>query len=334
METGSRKVEAILGAIVIGVLALFVWLSFAVGGGAPSGAKSYALIFDSALGLAVDNAVAVAGVKVGVVSDIGIDGRNAKVTVAIDPNVTVFENGSAAVRSKTLLGEKYIDLDPGAKPAKALSAGGTLHNNERTVDIDEVIREAATLVKSLNVIAPPLEKAVMRIDHLLQKTDGENVTDELARTIADAGELIRDTNDLVNASADDLRFLLRMGRDRGPEILQRVEQAAERVDRILAAVDPDDLKAASAQVKPTMDEVQLVVADLRGTMKDLRAASSRIESIMVKADRTLSRAEAINERAIREFLQVEGVRVNFIPDAKVERRVRKLRNESSPLPAP
>jgi len=334
MESTSRKMEALLGLLVMSVLGVFVWLSFSVSGGAPKNAAHYTLLFDSALGLSVDNSVSIAGVKVGVVDSIGIEGRRAKVGIAIDPQVKIHDNGKAAVRAKTLLGEKYIDLDPGEGPGKVLASGAVLHKNVPTVEIDQVIRETARLVQSLNVITPPFEAAVARVDELLKTTDGEKVSKELITTIADAGVLIRELNGMVKGSKDDLQFILKLGRDRGPAITQRLEQAAERLDQVLAAVDPNDIRTATKRVKPTMENIDAMTEDLRGMMRDLKRSSGKLETILVKVDKTLTRAEAINERSVREFLQVEGVRVNLIPDEKVERRVRKLRNESSPLPVP
>lgn len=334
METRSRKLDALLGAIVLGVVALFVWLSFAVGGGAPRDAHRYVLLFDSALGLHEDNAVAVAGVQVGVVDEIGIEGRRARVVVALDPGVELHEDARAAVRAKSLLGEKYIDIDPGAPPAPVLASGATLENNVPTVEIDEVIRSVSQLVSSLNVIAPPLEAAVSRLDHMLHAADGEQVSKELAQTLADAGALIRETNKLVSESGDDVRVLLKLARDKGPGILDGVQSASNRVDALLASVDPKVIEAAADRVPPTLDNLDVAANDLKIAMADIRQASDRLEGLLMKVDRTLTRLDDVNERSIREFLQVEGVRVNLIPDAKVERRIRKLRNEATPLPVP
>src|SRR5688500_7114071 len=98
MEPSSWKTEVTLGALVVLALVAFVWLTFAVGGGAPSGATRYVLMMDSALGLSEDNAVAVAGVKVGVVDEIKVEGRRAKVVIAIDPGVAIHEDARAALR--------------------------------------------------------------------------------------------------------------------------------------------------------------------------------------------------------------------------------------------
>ncbi len=334
METRSAKLDVLLGAIVIGVAALFVWLSLAVGGGAPRDSQRYVLLFDSALGLHEDNSVAIAGVHVGVVDDIGIDGRRARVTIAIDPGVTLHEGARAAVRAKTLLGEKYIDLDPGEGPAPVLAAGAVLDENVPTVEIDSVIRSVSQLVASLNVITPPLETAVMRVDAMLKDADNEQLSEELTRTLADAGTLIRETSSLVNESADDVKVLLRLMRDKGPNIFEQLDSASGRLDRVLASLDQEAIAKGTEKIGPTLDNVDGAMRDMRLAMADIKSASGRIESILVKVDRNLSRMEDVNERSIREFFQVEGVRVNLIPDARVERRVKHLRNEATPLPGP
>jgi phospholipid/cholesterol/gamma-HCH transport system substrate-binding protein len=334
VETRSRKLDALLGGIVVAVVALFVWLSLAVGGGAPRDAKRYVLLFDSALGLHEDNSVAIAGVHVGVVDHIGIEGRRARVTIAIDPSVQLHDNAKGAVRAKTLLGEKYVDLDPGEGPSPLLAADSVLKDNLPTVEIDSVIRSVSELVTSLNIITPPLEAAVSRIDAMLRATDDPALADELTRTVADAGQLIRDTSALVSGSSEDLKVLLRMMREKGPSIFEQLDSATARVERVLAALDNEALERGAARVGPTLENVDIAVTDMRLAMADVRSASGRMESILVKLDRNLSRVEDVNERSIREFFQVEGLRVNLIPDARVERRVKHLRNEATPLPGP
>jgi virulence factor Mce-like protein len=332
MESRSKKLDALLGAIVLAVIGVFVWLSLAVGGGAPRDAERYVLLFDSALGLHEDNAVAIAGVQVGVVDSIGIEGRKARVVVAIEPNVELHADAKAAVRAKTLLGEKYVDLDPGEAPAELVAPGSTIEENVPTVEIDTVIRDISQLVASLNVITPPLEAAVTRVDALLRDPDSQELTDELTRTLADAGTLIRETSDLVSTSKQDFRALLKLGRDKGPAIFDQLDSATARMDRVLAVLDDEKLKEGAGKIGPTLDNVDGAVQDMRVAMADIKAASGKLESIMGKLDKNLTRLDDVNERTIREFFQVQGVRVNLIPDASVERRVRRLRNEPSLLP--
>jgi phospholipid/cholesterol/gamma-HCH transport system substrate-binding protein len=326
-----------LGAVVSGVIAVFVWLTFSLGGGAPAGSNTYVLLFDSALGLSIDNAVAVAGVKVGVVDDISVDGRRARVTVLISPDVVVFADARAAVRGKTLLGEKYVDLDPGQSADSgggfaSLAPGSTVENNEPTIEIDQVIRDVSVLVTRLNNITPPLESAIARIDDALKDQDGRALANELVGTLQDVRLLVKETNKVVKSSGDDVRVVLAMARDKGPSLIERLESASSRVDNLLAAVDPKMIEAAANRVGPAADNINHITSDMKMAMGDVRDAAKRLDGVLARVDNTLKRLDAVNESAVREFLQVQGVRVNLIPDATVTNRIKKLREESVPLP--
>lgn len=325
METRSRKQDALLGLLIIGVVGLFLWLSFAVGGGSFSGARSFVLLFDNAAGLHEDNVVTIAGVQIGRVDQIDIEGKLANVRIAIRPDVKLYANAQATIRAKSLLGEKYVDLVPGEPPAPELPVGARIEQNPHSVDIDELIRGVSTLVTSLNTIVPPLEAAVTRFDQVLAGTDGEEAATELTRTIAATGDLIRQTSALLGDSSDDLRAIVKLTRAKGPDALENLAAASKRLDRLLSVLDPDALQKAAERVQPTVTNLNQASVDLKNAMGDIKAASTRFDGLVRKLDRALTRMEQIDERAIREFLQKEGVRVNLIPDSNVEKRLERLR---------
>lgn len=332
MEPGNWRAEVALGALVVAALAGFLWLTFAVGGAAPQNAQRYVLLLDSALGLSEDNAVAVAGVKVGVVDDIQVEGRRARVTIAIAPEVTLHADAKAALRQRTLLGEKYVDLDPGAEPAPPLQAGAVLGNNVPTVEIDQVIRDVAVLVDRLNRITPPLESALARVDHMLEGEGGQRLEDVVVATLGDVRVLVKETSQLVQGSGDDVAAVLAMAREHGPGLAKKLESASSRLDEILAGVDPKMIEDAAARVAPAAENIENITGDMRTAMADLRVAAKRLDGVLSRFDRTLGRLESVDEKSVREFFQVQGVRVNLIPDAAVTTRIKKLRDASVPLP--
>jgi phospholipid/cholesterol/gamma-HCH transport system substrate-binding protein len=332
VEPGSWKAEAALGVLVVGVLAAFVWLTFAVGGGAPRDAHRYVLMLDSALGLSEDNAVAVAGVKIGVVDQIRVEGRRAKVTIAIDPKIELHKDAKAALRQKTLLGEKYVDLDPGAPPAEVLKDGAVLDQNVPTVEIDKVIRDVSLLVDRLNNIAPPLESAVARVDGMLQREGADKLEGELVDTLADVRQLVKTTNTLVQNSGGDAAAVLAMMRDKGPPLADRLESSAKRLDDILAGVDPKMIEDAAGRVGPAAENIDKITQDMRTAMADFRTAAKRLDGVLARFDKTMAKVDNVDEQSIREFFQVQGVRVNLIPDASVTTRIKKLKDEATPLP--
>ena len=139
MEPRSFKLEALLGVIVLLVLGLFAWLSFQVGSGAPRGAVTYDLLFDSALGLNEDNTVAIAGVKIGQVSGIDLDDDlRATVSLEVDAGVGLSIDSSAAIRTAGLLGDQFIAVELGAED-DVLVDGEAFQFTESALSIEKLV---------------------------------------------------------------------------------------------------------------------------------------------------------------------------------------------------
>ncbi len=124
---------------------LFLWVTF--GGPTPFRAKSYELKvpFNEATQLAEQSDVRVSGVNVGKVQNIVLapNGSQALATVAIDDQYAPLpESTRAILRTKTLLGETYIELTPGSREAPELGDGATLPeaNVAESVQLDEIFR--------------------------------------------------------------------------------------------------------------------------------------------------------------------------------------------------
>ncbi|MFL5872147.1 MAG: MlaD family protein [Solirubrobacterales bacterium] len=124
---------------------LFLWVTF--GGPTPFRAKTYEVKvpFNEATQLAEQSDVRISGVNVGKVQSIELSpsGKQALATVAIDAQYApIPESTRAILRTKTLLGETYIELTPGSRQAPELADGGTLPeaNIAESVQLDEIFR--------------------------------------------------------------------------------------------------------------------------------------------------------------------------------------------------
>jgi virulence factor Mce-like protein len=124
---------------------LFLWVTF--GGPTPFRAKSYELKvpFNEATQLAEQSDVRISGVNVGKVQSINLspNGKQALATVAIDDQYAPLpESTRAILRTKTLLGETYIELTPGSRKGPELGDGATLPeaNVAESVQLDEIFR--------------------------------------------------------------------------------------------------------------------------------------------------------------------------------------------------
>jgi phospholipid/cholesterol/gamma-HCH transport system substrate-binding protein len=124
---------------------LFLWVTF--GGPTPFRAKNYELKvpFNEATQLAEQSDVRISGVNVGKVQSIDLspNRKQALATVAIDDQYAPLpESTRAILRTKTLLGETYIELTPGSRHAPELGDGATLPeaNVAESVQLDEIFR--------------------------------------------------------------------------------------------------------------------------------------------------------------------------------------------------
>jgi phospholipid/cholesterol/gamma-HCH transport system substrate-binding protein len=124
---------------------LFLWVTF--GGPTPFKAKPYQIKvpFNEATQLAEQSDVRISGVNVGKVQNIALapNRRQALATVDIDDKYAPLpESTRAILRTKTLLGETYIELTPGSRDGPELADGGTVPeaNVAESVQLDEIFR--------------------------------------------------------------------------------------------------------------------------------------------------------------------------------------------------
>jgi phospholipid/cholesterol/gamma-HCH transport system substrate-binding protein len=124
---------------------LFLWVTF--GGPTPFRAKPYQLKipFNEATQLAEQSDVRISGVNIGKVQSIELapNRKQALATVNVDNQYAPLpQDTRAMLRTKTLLGETYIELTPGSDKSKKLKDGATLAeaNITKSVQLDEIFR--------------------------------------------------------------------------------------------------------------------------------------------------------------------------------------------------
>src|SRR5918996_6539392 len=102
----------IFATICLVILAVLVWKIEDLN---PFGTKGQRIdaTFDSVAGLDEKASVRVAGVRVGRVDGVGLEGRKARVTLLLEKPVDMPQGTFARVANLGLLGEKYIEIIPG-----------------------------------------------------------------------------------------------------------------------------------------------------------------------------------------------------------------------------
>ncbi|MFL5823960.1 MAG: MlaD family protein [Solirubrobacteraceae bacterium] len=147
MHTGSPRVSRIATMVLFALscvgLLLFLWLSF--GGTIPFKAEGYRFQvgFNNAFDLASYADVRIAGVNVGKVVQKKREphGNRTIVTVQMSNQYgPIHKDALAILRTKTLLGETYIQINPGSRSSPPLPDGGMLPQSHvaNSVQLDDV----------------------------------------------------------------------------------------------------------------------------------------------------------------------------------------------------
>lgn len=95
-------------------------------------------VFSTVKGLKKDTVVEISGVEVGKVGNIKLVNYDAVVTLRIREEIKLQEDAIASIRTKGLLGERYVEISPGGSD-KLIQPGDTLRETEPPIDLEKLI---------------------------------------------------------------------------------------------------------------------------------------------------------------------------------------------------
>ena len=141
----KASVEAVVGVfMLVGILSL-AYLSIRLGKLELMGGNFYDLsaTFNSVSGLKSGASVEIAGVEIGRVDRIELDpsrGYMARVLLRVRTGAKLTDDSIASVRTRGIIGDKYILIKPGGSD-KILLGGGKIRETESAVDLEQLISE-------------------------------------------------------------------------------------------------------------------------------------------------------------------------------------------------
>lgn len=234
---------------------------------------TYTAHFSEAAGLTTSSEVRIAGVKVGGVTDVRLDGARVVVTFAVK-DAWLGDRTSAAIKIKTLLGQKYVELDPDGEerldpddpiplerttvPFDIAEATGGLATNLDQIDVEQV-------AQSFRALSSTFEDTPKDVSAMLDGLSGLATTissrdDELATllrslrsvsgTMAGLDDEVEDLlvdGDLLLAELDRRRDAMRL-------LLRGTQQLARQVVHVI-----DDNDEALAPALAKLDRVSRIL---------------------------------------------------------------------------
>jgi phospholipid/cholesterol/gamma-HCH transport system substrate-binding protein len=136
--------ELMVGLFIITGIICLGYLSIKLGKMEVVGGKGYEIyaIFSNIGGLRTGSSIEIAGVDVGRVKSITLDNYQAHVVLDLPRSVKIQEDAIALVKTKGLIGEKYIEISPGGSE-KIIQPGGRIRETQPAVDLEGLISKFA-----------------------------------------------------------------------------------------------------------------------------------------------------------------------------------------------
>ncbi|GGS48148.1 MULTISPECIES: MCE family protein [Actinokineospora] len=279
-ERDTVKV-GLVGATVMAVLGLlvFTWESLPIIGG-----TTYVAHFREAAGLSPDDEVRVAGVKVGKVTDVELENSYVKVSFR-SRGVWLGDRTVAAIRIKTLLGQKMLALEPagGAEldPGTPIPLERTitaydvteafedLANTVSDIDTESLAESFDTLSETFSATTPQEVRTALEGMSALSRTVATR-DEELRKLLehsAGVGKILAERTDQFNALLDDGAVLL-------TEFANRREAigALLRGTRDLSAQLKALVQENQAQIGPALTQLDRVAEVLQRNQANLDKA--------------------------------------------------------------
>lgn len=122
-------IETVLGAIVLLVAIVFLGFSYSAASIGDMDGYTITADFTGTGGLGIGDSVQISGVKVGTVAKIQLkqDDYQARVTMSLSDDLKLPDDTSALISSESLLGGKYMELQPGGSEDMLENGGHILY---------------------------------------------------------------------------------------------------------------------------------------------------------------------------------------------------------------
>jgi len=301
-----------VGVLVIVAGGLLTFLALEAGAIRRLGDESIhvSAIMPDVAGLSEGAAVSVAGVPVGRVDKMLVDFDVAKLQISLDVDAGIRSDAKVALRARSVLGEKYVEIIPQTRDAPLLADGGVLTADAQSLEIDQLVTRMGPLLDAVDPEAvrgliASLQGAVAddpeRPKRML--VDAETAMHNLAVASAELPALVAEAHAAlksVRQTADDAR-----------PIVQRMDGTVARLDALVASVPP-------TQVPALLDEVAAALKDGRAMLVKLDTATGGVTQLLDKVN-------GVTRSDVLRVTQEEGVYIRLFP-----RKKEKVLNKPSP----
>ncbi|UZP66552.1 MlaD family protein [Desulfovibrio mangrovi] len=284
LNKAAGKKELIRAAITV-VAGLFILGLFIIAfGGHRFWEKldTYVIRFNGVKNLDVGRPVKYAGINVGRVLEIAVDGEDpslVRVVVGLQEGFTVYEGTMASISQKGIVGDNFVLLNLSRKAGPPLKPGSEIPP-ELTPDLMELAASMATMAANLQ---PKISEIAESLRELLNNDNRQQVQNILSETTAvlkEAHQMVGSMNTDVRTMTQEASAGIRETREFIGETRQNMNAAMNNLNSAITGVHGDTaatLQALRSQIGAVGGSITTLSNQLQ---KDLDYDQRQVEEIL------------------------------------------------------
>ena len=261
------KLETKVGGffvLTIGVLGMLVLRMEKIDLFSGSSQKHMITEFDQAAGLTLQSAIRVAGVPVGTVSGIDLDGKRARVTLALPKGFPVYKDAAISLSAIGILGEKYIDLDPGHPEQGPLDPGQQIPS-KTGMSMDSLMETLGGISKDVKNVTQALSESIGG-EQGRQKLD--EIVDNIRQLTGEFRSMAQENHASINNTMTNVEAISGSLREQLPRLAKQFEDLGKNLNDLVNQGRPE--------LQGLLGDVRKMTQNLQGTSENVKAITDKM----------------------------------------------------------
>lgn len=239
----SPEFKVGLLVVVVGTLIAFMSMQVSEDPSYLGRSKKAWFLLKNAGGLVKNSAIRTAGIPVGIIQNITLQDGQARVDITVKSDVHLTVSAVVEIRAQGILGDKHIEINPGAPGDPPLADGAQILNVKDKGSMDNLVGEISEISSSLKSVSETLRESISEEGtrrHVLGRivSNIEQLTGDISEMTRDNKEKLGEIVDQVHDVTSTLSDLANdEGEDGFKKSWKKAMAALQRLDSVMKNVD-------------------------------------------------------------------------------------------------
>jgi phospholipid/cholesterol/gamma-HCH transport system substrate-binding protein len=265
--TTAAKVGAF--AVVMVVAGLFIYRYVNKSGDGDGGYVVFTRMKDAS-GIAKLSQVRIAGIPVGRVKSVRLDREVARIDIAMNKDVPLYEDAAAAKVASSLLGEFQLKITPGTEGRRLLKEGDEIKVVTEAQTTDDLMRQMSDIAKDVKAVTNALKESIATDQG---KADIQSTLRNLAQVTEALNETVRENRTAIHEIVVNTQQITQRSAPEIALILENVRETTREVREMMAKGQPGQ----EGEVRKIVERVDRASQNLESALKNIDNVTGRLD---------------------------------------------------------